>query len=56
MAITKDELVSFIENMTVLELSTLVKELEEKFGVTASAPMVVGPDGCSGGSRRRGPG
>ena len=49
MAITKDELVSFIENMTVLELSALVKELEEKFGVTASAPMVVGPMAAAGG-------
>jgi large subunit ribosomal protein L7/L12 len=50
MAITKDELVSFIENMTVLELSALVKELEEKFGVTASAPMVVGPMAAAGGA------
>lgn len=50
MAITKDELVSFIENMTVLELSALVKELEEKFGVTAAAPMVVGPMAAAGGA------
>jgi large subunit ribosomal protein L7/L12 len=50
MAITKDELVSFIGNMTVLELSALVKELEEKFGVTASAPMVVGPMAVAGGA------
>jgi large subunit ribosomal protein L7/L12 len=50
MAITKDELVSFIENMTVLELSALVKELEEKFGVTASAPMVVGQMATAGGA------
>ena len=39
MAITKAEVVSFIENMTVLELSELVKELEEKFGVSAAAPV-----------------
>lgn len=38
-AITKEQLVSFIENMSVLELSHLVKELETKFGVSASAPM-----------------
>jgi large subunit ribosomal protein L7/L12 len=38
MAITKADVVSFIENMTVLELSVLVKELEEKFGVSAAAP------------------
>jgi large subunit ribosomal protein L7/L12 len=50
MAITKDELVSFIGNMTVLELSALVKELEEKFGVTASAPMMVGPMAAVGGA------
>ncbi len=39
--ITKADVVKFIENMTVLELSELVKELEEKFGVSASAPMAV---------------
>ncbi|NLA40669.1 MAG: 50S ribosomal protein L7/L12 [Smithella sp.] len=36
---TKEDVVKFIENMTVLELSALVKELEEKFGVSAAAPM-----------------
>ncbi len=41
MSITKADVVSFIENMTVLELSELVKELEEKFGVTAAAPMAM---------------
>lgn len=39
--ITKDDVVSFIEKMTVLELSELVKELEEKFGVSAAAPVAV---------------
>ena len=38
--ITKEDVVKFIENMTVLELSNLVKELEEKFGVSAAAPMM----------------
>ncbi len=38
--ITKEDVVKFIENMTVLELSVLVKELEEKFGVSAAAPMM----------------
>jgi len=42
-AITKEDVVGFIESMTVLELSILVKELEEKFGVTAAAPMGVMP-------------
>ncbi|MCE5212811.1 MAG: 50S ribosomal protein L7/L12 [Deltaproteobacteria bacterium] len=38
--ITKDDVVKFIEGMTVLELSALVKELEEKFGVSAAAPVM----------------
>lgn len=43
MAITKEDVVGFIESMTVLELAVLVKELEEKFGVTAAAPMAMMP-------------
>jgi large subunit ribosomal protein L7/L12 len=39
--ITKAQVVEFIEQMSVLELSALVKELEEKFGVSAAAPMAV---------------
>jgi large subunit ribosomal protein L7/L12 len=39
--ITKADVISFIEKMTVLELAELVKELEEKFGVSAAAPMAV---------------
>lgn len=44
-AITKENVISFIENMSVLELSTLVKDLEAKFGVSAAAPvaMAAGP-------------
>ena len=38
MAVTKDEVVSFIDSMTVLEMSEFVKELEDKYGVTAAAP------------------
>ena len=41
MSITKADVVGFIENMSVLELAALVKELEEKFGVSASAPVAV---------------
>lgn len=37
--VSKEQVVSFIENMSVLELSKLVKELEEKFGVSAAAPV-----------------
>ena len=46
MAVTKEEVIEFISNMTVLELSELIKELEEKFGVSAAAPaaaMVMAP-------------
>jgi len=39
--ITKEDVVSFIEKMTVLDLAELVKELEEKFGVSAAAPVAV---------------
>jgi len=46
MAITKEEVVSFIENMTVLELAGFVKELEEKFGVSAAAPVAVAAAGA----------
>ena len=38
--ITKEQVVEFIANMTVLELSEFIKELEEKFGVSAAAPAV----------------
>ena len=41
MAITKEDVVKYIEGMTVLELSELVKELEAKFGVSAAAPVAV---------------
>lgn len=40
---TKEELIDAISNMTVLELSELVKELETKFGVSAAMPMMAGP-------------
>ncbi|MGB4190605.1 MAG: 50S ribosomal protein L7/L12, partial [Syntrophales bacterium] len=38
---TKEDVVKYIEGMTVLELSELVKELEAKFGVSAAAPVAV---------------
>ena len=46
-AITKEQVVTFIENMTVLELASFVKELEEKFGVSAAAPMAVAMPGAA---------
>jgi large subunit ribosomal protein L7/L12 len=39
--ITKQDVIDFIANMTVLELSELIKELEEKFGVSAAAPVAM---------------
>jgi len=53
MAVTKEDVIDFIANMTVLELSELVKEMEEKFGVSAAAPVAVaaaGPAGDAGGA------
>jgi large subunit ribosomal protein L7/L12 len=41
MAATKEDVVSFIDNMSVLEMSQFVKELEERYGVTAAAPMAM---------------
>jgi len=43
--ITKEDVISFIENMTVLELSEMVKELEEKLGVSAAAPVAAAAAG-----------
>ena len=49
--LTKDEILDAIANMTVLELSELLKDFEEKFGVTAAAPVAVaaGPAAAAGG-------
>lgn len=47
---TKEEIISAIENMTVLELSELVEELEDKFGVTAAAPVAMAPGAVAGGA------
>jgi len=48
MAVTKEEVIEFIANMTVLELSELVKELEAKFGVSAAAPVAVAASAAPG--------
>ena len=44
---TKEEIMSAIESMTVLELSELVKAMEEKFGVSAAAPVAVAAAGAA---------
>ncbi len=41
MSISRQELIDSLANMTVLELSQLIKDLEEKFGVSAAAPMAM---------------
>ncbi|MBV8302572.1 MAG: 50S ribosomal protein L7/L12 [Acidimicrobiia bacterium] len=44
---TKEEILDSIANMTVLELSQLLKDFEEKFGVTAAAPVAVAAPGAA---------
>jgi large subunit ribosomal protein L7/L12 len=46
---TKEEILETISNMTVLELSELLKDFEERFGVTAAAPVAVAAPAAGGG-------
>ncbi len=51
--IKKEDVIEFIANMSVLDLSELIKEMEEKFGVSAAAPvamMAAGPGDAAGGA------
>ena len=48
MAISKEDVLEYISNLSVLELSELVKEFEEKFGVSAAPVMVAGGAGAGG--------
>ncbi|MFN3395334.1 MAG: 50S ribosomal protein L7/L12 [Thermodesulfovibrionales bacterium] len=41
MSITKEQVFEFIDNMTILEMSQFIKEFEERYGVTAAAPVAV---------------
>ncbi|MBI5213479.1 MAG: 50S ribosomal protein L7/L12, partial [Nitrospirae bacterium] len=41
MAVTKEDVFSFIDNMTILDMSQFIKEFEERYGVTAAAPVAV---------------
>lgn len=47
--VTKEQVIEFIENMSVLDLAELVKELEDKFGVSAAAPVAVVAGPAAGG-------
>lgn len=49
MAVTKEQVIEFIANLTVLELSELVKEFEEKFGVSAQPVVMAGGPVAAGG-------
>ncbi|MBP5330206.1 MAG: 50S ribosomal protein L7/L12 [Spirochaetaceae bacterium] len=49
-AITNDQILDAIASMTILELSDLVKAIEEKFGVTAAAPVVMAGGAAAGGA------
>ena len=49
MAISKEDVIEFISNMSVLELSEMIKEMEEKFGVSAAAPVAVAAAGAVAG-------
>ena len=47
-SLTKDEVIAVIKEMTILELSELVKALEETFGISAAVPMMAAPAGAGG--------
>ncbi len=47
MAVSKEDVIDFLSNISVLELSELIKELEEKFGVSAAAPAAVAVAGAA---------
>ncbi len=50
MAVTKDQVLEFLKNMSVIELADFVKELEDVFGVSAAAPVAVAAAPAAGGS------
>ncbi len=49
MALNKDEVIDFLSNMSVMEIADLVKELEDKWGVSAAAPVAIAAGGGAGG-------
>ena len=53
--VTKDQVVEYLSNLPVMEIAALVKDLEEKWGVSAAAPvaMVAGPAGDAGGGEEQ---
>src|SRR5260370_18511428 len=55
MAATSEDVIEFMKNMTLLEASQLVKELEETFGVSAAAAAVAAPTAAGGGGEAAAP-
>jgi large subunit ribosomal protein L7/L12 len=53
--VTKEDVKAFIRNMSVLDLSQLIKELEEEFGVSAAAPVAVAAVGAAAGAGEAAP-
>ncbi len=49
-SVTKEQVITFLENLTLLEAAGLVKELEEKFGVSAAAPVAFAAAPAGGGA------
>jgi large subunit ribosomal protein L7/L12 len=49
MAVTKDDVLGFIDNMTIMEMSEFIKEFEERYGVTAAAPVAAVAAAPAGG-------
>lgn len=54
MAISKEDILEAVSSMSVLDLSDLIKEMEEKFGVSAAAAAVAAPAAASGGGEAAG--
>lgn len=50
MSVTKEEVFEFIDTMTILEMSKFIKEFEERYGVTAAAPVAIAMPGAAAGA------
>jgi large subunit ribosomal protein L7/L12 len=50
MSATKEQVFDFIDNMTILEMSKFIKEFEERYGVTAAAPVAIAAIGAAAGA------
>ena len=55
MAVSKDEILEAISNMTVMQVVELISDMEKKFGVTAAAPVAIAAPGAGGGAAAAAP-